>query len=47
MKRNLILCLVCLISINTFAQITVGNTTLQEREVIGNLRYSMGNKMGL
>ena len=37
MKHNLILCLACLIGINTFAQITVGNTTLQEREVIGNL----------
>ena len=46
MKRNLILCLVCLISINTFAQITIGNTTLQEREVIGNLDIPWEIKWG-
>ena len=39
MKRHLIICLVCLTSLNTFAQITIGNTTLQEREVIGNLIF--------
>ena len=46
MKRNLILCLACLIGINTFAQITVGNTTLQEREVIGNLDIPWEIKWG-
>ena len=46
MKRHLILCLACLLSINTFAQITVGNTTLQEREVIGNLNIPWEIKWG-
>ena len=46
MKRNLIICLVCFLCINGFAQITVGNTTLQEREVIGNLNIPWEIKWG-
>ena len=46
MKHHLIIYLVCLTSINTFAQITVGNTTLQEREVIGNLDIPWEIKWG-
>ena len=46
MKHNIILCLVSFISINAFAQITVGNTTLQEREVIGNLNIPWEIKWG-
>ena len=46
MKRNLILSLVCLFGINAFAQITIGNTTLQEREVIGNLNIPWEIKWG-
>ena len=46
MIRHLIICLVCLKSLNTFAQITVGNTTLQEREVIGNLNIPWEIKWG-
>ena len=46
MKRHLILCLVCITSLNTFAQITIGNTTLQEREVIGDLNIPWEIKWG-
>lgn len=46
MKRHLIVCLVCFTSLNTFAQITVGNTTLQVREVIGNLDIPWEIKWG-
>ena len=46
MKHHLIIYLVCIISLNTFAQITVGNTTLQEREVIGNLDIPWEIKWG-
>ena len=46
MKHNIILCLVSFIGINAFAQITVGNTTLQEREVIGNLNIPWEIKWG-
>ncbi len=46
MKRHLIICLVCITGINTFAQITIGNTTLQEREVIGNLDIPWEIKWG-
>ena len=35
-----------MIGINTFAQITIGNTTLQEREVIGNLDIPWEIKWG-
>lgn len=46
MKRHLIVCLVCFTSLNTFAQINVGNTTLQVREVIGNLDIPWEIKWG-
>ena len=46
MKRHLIVCLVCFTSLNSFAQITVGNTTLQVREVIGNLDIPWEIKWG-
>ena len=46
MKHHLIIYLVCITSLNTFAQITVGNTTLQEREVIGNLDIPWEIKWG-
>jgi len=46
MKRHLIVCLVCFTSLNTFAQIAVGNTTLQVREVIGNLDIPWEIKWG-
>ena len=46
MRRNLIICLAFLVGNNTFAQITIGNTTLQEREVIGNLDIPWEIKWG-
>ena len=46
MKSQLIICLICLTSLNTFGQINVGNTTLQEREVIGNLDIPWEIKWG-
>ena len=46
MIRSLILSLAYLFSINAYTQITVGNTILQEREVIGNLNIPWEIKWG-
>ena len=46
MKTNLILSLLYLIPFNVSSQVTVGNTTLEEREVISNLNIPWEIKWG-
>jgi len=46
MKSKLTLILTCLLSLNSLAQVSVGNTTLSEREVIGNLNIPWEIKWG-
>ena len=46
MKSKLALILTCLLSLNSLAQVSVGNTILSEREVIGNLNIPWEIKWG-